>query len=119
MKAKTKKKNSIPRRISKAKVSKKKAESKPAKRWEMYRVDMEKLEGAAYRFIPHPEAMSIDEESARALTDKLKIMGIGGRLVHLDGTPDGVVVESWAGIGRVCDATVIEKQALAVEEKGK
>lgn len=121
MKTKAKKRKVVKRTAKKAR-TKKKPEPKPVQRWEMYRVNMEvqKTENGqlvGYAFDPHPRGGPTDEETARELAAELKIMGKGGQLIHLDGSPDGLVVESWAGVGRVVEATVIEKQAL--EQEGK
>lgn len=74
---------------------------------ELYRLDMEiSLKGSG---IGAPitgwswaEGRYIgDETMCRALMDNWKIAGLGGRLVRLDGTPDGEIIEQWSSIGRL------------------
>lgn len=63
-------------------------------------------------------ASSYGEETlCRNSMAELKQMGIGGRLVKMDGSPDGQVVEKWGGVGRVLEAEVVEKAALEQEKQ--
>ena len=49
------------------------------------------------------------EENMKKQVAKLKEAGMGGRLVFLDGTPDGQVVEQWGSVERVAEAERLEK----------
>ena len=55
---------------------------------------------------------AFEEAQVRRVVEELKQMGIGGRLVQLDGTPDGTVVERWGSVARVGEAEKIERAAL-------
>ncbi len=41
------------------------------------------------------------EAMARAIGESWKSLGCGGRLLRLDGTPEGELVEQWASMGRL------------------
>lgn len=51
------------------------------------------------------------EAMCKAIAERLKSQGCGGRLLHLDGTPGGELVEQWASIGRL-------EWAATQEQKG-
>jgi hypothetical protein len=59
----------------------------------------------------------ITETEARAQMQDLKLTGVGGRLIHLDGTPQGNVVERWGSAGRLVDAEKTETQALNQQQQ--
>lgn len=74
-----------------------------------YRVEM--AHGAVMR--PHPAMACVDEETAKTGAESLKMVGVGGRLIKLDGTPDGEIVEKWSGaeeIDRAKESEVAEKK---------
>lgn len=56
-----------------------------------------------------------EEAMCRSIGDRLKSQGCGGRLLRLDGTPEGELVEQWASIGRLEWASA---QEALVEKKG-
>lgn len=107
------------------KKSKKKAVKKkePPKKVLFFRVDLEipllnsnkELEG--YTWAEYTPRRGTEEQMARALAENLKRMGAGGRLVELDGTPDGKVIETWASVGRVGAAAQVENQRIEAAEK--
>lgn len=74
-----------------------------------YRVDMEcsdvdKATGhKKYWFIEYYPGRdgTMDEQMARSIAESLKKIGQGGRLIELDGTPEGKVLETWGGVGRL------------------
>jgi len=103
-----------------AKKSPKKPESKviAVMSQDQYRVDMEtpvtgQKEGFAYAI----KIAATDAQDAHGIMAELKNIGVGGRLVKLDGTPEGVVVERWGSIGRVLNAETIEKQGIEQGQK--
>lgn len=107
-----------------AKASKKKKAPKPeAKPPEMYRVDLElTLYDKGHRFkgcqyVEYTSRKGAEEDFARSLMAHLKRNFCGGRLVLLDGTPDGHIVETWGGIGRVLEAEETERAALEATQK--
>jgi hypothetical protein len=82
---------------------------------EFYRVDVEvphhKPDGTT-EYTYTPQKSDVSEELAKEMGDGLKAMGIGGRIVHLDGTPDGKVIVIWGNVEREAEAEKIEKAAL-------
>jgi hypothetical protein len=107
---------------SKKKVIKKVKKTKPTSEiW--FRVDLEipllnsKKELEGYTWAEYTPRRGTDEQMAKALAENLKRMGTGGRLVELDGTPEGKIVESWAGVGRVGAAATIENQRIQQSEE--
>ncbi len=87
----------------------------------LYRVDMEcssfdlTEHEMTYGFAPYYPGRSgtVDEAMARSVMDSLKRIGQGGRLVEVDGTSDGKVLETWGGVGRVSQAEEEEKKSSA------
>jgi hypothetical protein len=98
---------------SKVKAAPKKKKAEPLKPWDLYRVEMEQMNDSGYGFVPaDPANLELEEPKAQAKADELKMLGVGGRLILLDGTPDGTVTESWGGVGKVLAASAVEKAAL-------
>ena len=54
----------------------------------------------------------VPEEQARNTMEGMKLMGMGGRLVHMDGTPDGKIHATWGNVDRMAAAERVEKAAL-------
>jgi len=65
-----------------------------------------------YTYAPYGENVGLSELEALEKQDELKVLGIGGRVVHLDGTPDGKVIATWGSIERTAAAEKIEQGAL-------
>lgn len=84
---------------------------------EWYRVDTEipsvdrKTGLTSYTYTNSPPPM--DEQAARRVMEGMKLIGVGGRLIHLDGTPDGKLVATWGNVERMAQA---EKQERAAKE---
>lgn len=113
-------KKKVAKKVVAKKVAKKVVEKKVAvPQTEFYRADMEvpqvnlKTGVTEYAYTDGPAQ---EEVKARDSMEQLKAMGVGGRLIKLDGSPDGEVVERWGGVGRVLEASTVEKDAL---EQGK
>ena len=70
-----------------------------------YHVDIRQDDGT---YVVHPTYQSVEKDIADLGVETLKGIGLAGRLVHFDGTPDGRVVETWASIADV-------EKALATE----
>jgi hypothetical protein len=101
---------------TKAKTSKKKVTAIAAPP-EFYRVEMEVVSRAAdnsiqYTYSAITQELGMSETEAQEKADEMKAMGIGGRIVHLDGTPDGHATVTWGGVERTAAAEKIEQGAL-------
>lgn len=85
---------------------------------EFYRVDVEvasRVSGGVtqYTYTPCEKSQQgLSEEEAHLMADEMKAIGIGGRIVHLDGTPEGKVTLTWGSVERTAAAEQIEKAAL-------
>lgn len=82
---------------------------------EWYRVDTEvpRIERPGQSSYTYTEgSMFPSEEEARRTMEGMKLIGVGGRLVHLDGSPDGRVVASWGDVERMAEAERLEKASL-------
>jgi len=71
---------------------------------EYYRVDQEYRVGNRYLYRNFTSELGMPEENARRISLLLQRIGLGGRLVHLDGSPHGNVVDCWGGVDRVAEA---------------
>jgi len=58
-----------------------------------------------------------DEQTAHIRMEGLKMCGIGGRLVHLDGTPDGKIISVWGNVDRMAAAERREREVLESKNK--
>lgn len=65
-----------------------------------------------YTYAGHPSRTEVSEEVANELADGLKAMGMGGRIIHLDGTITGTVISTWGSVERTAEAEKTEKAAL-------
>jgi hypothetical protein len=65
---------------------------------ECFRVD---IECPDHTYRPHVSFACVDETTAREGVAGMQLIGIGGRLIKLDGTPDGALIEKWGGIGDI------------------
>jgi hypothetical protein len=76
----------------------------------VYRVDVEfpiDNESDGYKYLSFHEGLETD---MRKLVQKMRGVGMGGRLVLLDGTPDGNVEETWGSPARLAAARKIENR---------
>jgi hypothetical protein len=84
---------------------------------EFYRVELEVASKAGdgtmqYTYAPYGQSSGVSETEAQTAADEMKSLGIGGRIVHLDGTPEGKVLQTWGSVERAAAAEKIEKGAL-------
>ncbi len=85
---------------------------------EFYRVDMatttrdvnNKVTGHLYS--PYSEIRGVEKTGADELAAKLKALGLAGRIVHLDGTPEGTVLESFGDVDEMAQMEQTETQNL-------
>lgn len=82
---------------------------------EWYKVELEVASKAGdgtmqYTFADHTSGVT--EEQARESADGLKAIGCGGRIIHLDGTPDGKVILTWGSVDRTAAAEKVERASL-------
>src|SRR6266704_3704066 len=111
-----KKSKAKPYKKSKAKPYKKKVFAVAAKP-EFYKVQLEvahqKGDGTTeYTYVDHPSRVDVAEEIARQMVEDLKMIGCGGRLILLDGTPEVQIVLTWGSVERTAAAEKIETAAL-------
>lgn len=71
----------------------------------VYRVDLEEPQvsvksGRVWKYI-YKLSLQGDEKTTEKQVQLLKSIGMGGRLVELDGSPDGKIVETWASQARL------------------
>jgi len=118
---KTQRKKVNTKKAPKSKVkAKKPAQKKPvvlpiAAKEEWYRVDTEvrvtdTLGAVGYIYTVGQEVSS--EEQARNTMEGMKLIGVGGRLLHLDGTPAGKILATWGNVEQMAEAERLEKAAL-------
>ena len=69
-----------------------------------FRVDQEYRDGGRYLYRKFTSEAGVREDVAKRIATALQRIGIGGRLVMLDGTPDGKEVDRWGGVDRVAEA---------------
>lgn len=101
--AKQKAKKAAPKKSA----PKKKAAVAPPE--DFYRIDIEQAgPNNTHVLRTHVSFTCVDETTAREGMAACQMIGVGGRMVKLDGTPDGQLVEKWGSIGDV-------EQALATE----
>ncbi len=63
---------------------------------DLYRVEVEvPLHGEEWHYMPI--LVDAHEELARKFAASVKKAGVGGKLIHLNGSPDGLEVERWPG----------------------
>jgi hypothetical protein len=84
---------------------------------EFYKVELEVASKAGdgtmqYTFAPYGDNVGLSETEAQEKADEMKLIGVGGRIVHLDGTPEGKVTQTWGSVERAAAAEKIEKEAL-------
>ena len=65
-----------------------------------------------YTYTAFTQNLGMSETEAQEKADEMKAMGIGGRIIHLDGTPEGKVVSTWGSVERTAAAEKIENAAL-------
>ena len=119
MKKKTKKKvvkkSARAKLMAKKKVIKKKAPIKQIE-LEFYRVDIEMkhYNGTIleYYFQTFSKDGGEDLSVAETVVRDMKELGQGGRLVLLDGTPEGKIVETWPSVTRAMELAKIEQKEL-------
>jgi len=76
-----------------------------------FRLDMEvathnQTDGTtSYSLVPR---MWGGEDKLKEAAEGFKKIGVGGRLVHQDGTPDGTIIEEWFGVDRLAEAKAKE-----------
>jgi hypothetical protein len=84
----------------------------------IFRLDMEiaihdmGTGATTYSWAERTARKGVGEGMALALAEDLKRCGVGGRLVHLDGTPEGVLIEEWFGVERMESARKTEEPSL-------
>lgn len=54
----------------------------------------------------------VPEEQARCRMEGMKLMGMGGRLVLMDGSPDGKIQATWGNVDRMAAAEKAERENL-------
>jgi len=84
---------------------------------EFYKVELEvahqKADGTTeYTYAEHSTRTGVSDTVAQELADGLKAIGCGGRIIHLDGTPDGAVTETWGSVARTAAAEKVEQASL-------
>lgn len=85
---------------------------------EFYRVELEVMSRAAdntvqYTYAPFVKGHEqVEEAAANLIMEEMKAMGIGGRIIHLDGTPDGKITTTWGSVERTAAAEKVEQAAL-------
>lgn len=86
---------------------------------EFYKVELEvahqKADGTmeyTYSELSSSSRLGISDTAAQELADGLKAIGCGGRIIHLDGTPDGTVTSTWGSVARTAAAEKVEQAAL-------
>lgn len=84
---------------------------------EFYRVELEVASKAGdgttqYTYSAVTQQLEMSEEEAQKQMEEMKAMGIGGRLIHLDGTPEGKIITTWGSVERTAEAEKVERAAL-------
>lgn len=59
-----------------------------------------------------------EEAMCKAIGDSWKSCGCGGRILRLDGTPEGELVEQWASISRLEWAAAQENAPIPLQRNG-
>ena len=54
----------------------------------------------------------VSDTVAQQQMDEMKSIGVGGRIVLLDGTPDGAVQVTWGSVDRTASAEKVERATL-------
>jgi hypothetical protein len=65
-----------------------------------------------YTYADHESRESVTDAVAQEMMDSMKLIGIGGRIIELDGTPEGKVCVTWGSVERTAEAEKVEKAAL-------
>lgn len=110
---KKKQQKSKPVKKSKKKAPKKKVMAIAAKP-EFYNVQIEvpsKTKDGMTEYTYSNVLEGVESLQATEKQEELKAMGCGGRVIHLDGTPEGAIISTWGSVERVAAAEKIEEAA--------
>lgn len=69
-----------------------------------FTVEIEAVSNGVKVLRPHVAYADTDEQTAREGVESLKMIGVGGRLIKLNGTPEGELIEKWAGAAEIDQA---------------
>lgn len=68
-----------------------------------------------YAYTDHQVPQSkgpVNDIRAQEIMEEMKAIGVGGRIILLDGSPEGIEQVKWGGVERTAEAEKVEKEAL-------